>query len=119
MRSRWAWVTSTEENSPDSSPAASSRALKFVRSAISFLPEDLRNEELVIGGCRRRGQGLLAGRRRAHDVVAHDVRQRDGLAGRWHIVTGRLVAHGDVSQKCGQITGDRFQLVLAHGDPRQ
>src|SRR5699024_11816734 len=88
MRSRWARVTSTEENSPDSNPAASSRALKFVSSAISFLPEDLRDEELVIGGCRRRGQGLLAGQRRAHDVGAHDVRQRDGVAGRWHIVTG-------------------------------
>src|SRR5699024_7999659 len=112
MRSRWARVTSTEENSPDSNPAASSRALKFVSSAISFLPEDLRDEELVIGGCRRRGQGLLAGQRRAHDVGAHDVRQREGVAGRWHIVTGHLVDPGDVSQNCGQITGERFQLVL-------
>src|SRR6478735_6075575 len=119
IRSRWACVTSTLVTSRAASLSASSAAERRVRSVISLLPEDLRDEELAVLGRGGAGQRLLLRQRLLGHVRAEHVGHRQRVAGGRHVGRGDLADPGDRLDDHVELAREAVELLGGQVDPRQ
>ncbi len=81
--------------------------------------KDARYPEPAVFGGGRAGKRVGLRQRRAGDVRSEHVRQRDGVGGRRDVARGNLRDPGDSTDDHVKLGGERTQLLVGQGQPRQ